>query len=226
MALLFCSHRVEDFNKFVAVHRQGQDVRDNFACIDNETLRSHDDPNSIATIHCFNNLENALGFRNDPDFMLRLQLAGVINACPCGPNCACGPDCKCVSNGENSDSSECKCGCSKEDDTSIILFTKAQSCSNITERERAMLLIFQETDDWNKWNQVYNKSIDLFKKYHVISRNVYTLPTDSSKILVTHSFGNLKDCIQMSEDQDLLDRMKQCCIESSFSKKMVMEIIN
>jgi hypothetical protein len=25
MALLFCSHRVEDFNKFVAVNRQGQD---------------------------------------------------------------------------------------------------------------------------------------------------------------------------------------------------------
>ena len=149
--------------------------------------------------------------------MLRLQMGGVINACPCGPNCACAPDCKCVS----SDS-----GCSKEGDSSIILFTKAQSCSNITERERAMFLIFQETDDWNKWNQVYNKSIDLFKKYHVISRNVYTLPTDSSKILVTHSFGNLKECIQMSEDQDLFDRMKQCCIESSFAKKMVMEIIN
>ena len=25
MALLFCSHRVEDFNKFVSVNRQGQD---------------------------------------------------------------------------------------------------------------------------------------------------------------------------------------------------------
>jgi hypothetical protein len=51
------------------------------------------------------------------------------------------------------------------------------------------------------------------------------LSADTSKLLVTHSFGNLKDCIQMSEDQDLSDSMKQCCIESS-SKKMVMEIIN
>ena len=226
MALLYSSHRVEDANKFVAVYLQGQYVRDKFACIDNEILRSPEDPNSIATIQCFNSLDDAIGLRNDPDFLLRMQMAGVVGACACGPNCSCGPDCSCVS-GDSSDASECKCGCSKEGDTSIMLFTKAQSCSNITEKERSMLLIFQETEDYNKWNQVYNKSIDLFKKYHVISRHVYTLPADTSKILVVHTFSNLKDCIEMSEDQDLFVRMQQCCkMESSFAKKVVFEIIN
>lgn len=212
MALLYINKReVIDLNKFMKVFHSLQDIRDKYHVNDVEILRSMTD-SSMTVLMQFSNMDMATAMKNDPEFLSRMKLV-----------CACGEKCACAS--QNSDLNECKCDCASESsETSLTIFSKVQSCSNVTIKEKATLLVFQEADDFNKWNQVYGRSDDLFKKHSVVSRSVFSMPKNSKLLLVIYTFENIQDCVNMSKDSVLADRMAECCImDSNFFDKIVME---
>ena len=205
---------LSDANKILAAIRNTH-LCDKYHVNESVLLIDSNDKSQIAVINSFENMDYAKLFRNELIETLKVT-------CCCGEDCACGEACACASEEK---SAPCPCNCTNN--ASTVLFNKVQSCSNFTEREKATLLVFNEAEDFNKFNHVYNGSTDLFKKHRVLSRIVCSLPENVNFVLCVFTFGNLEECIEFSDDPLFFERMKQCCVmDSTFCNKVVMENVN
>ena len=206
------------------MYLNAQDMRDRHQVLDHQVLKMPEDKNMTFVLYSFGNIENASNFKNDPELIERMKSGGVNGSCACGDNCDCGySKCPCE---DVEEKVHCECNCGGGG-TKLVIFTKVHSCPNITVKENASFLMFQEVNDYNHWMKVYTSSTDIFETHNVISRTVYTLPDNTNFVLVVFTYANINSCLEMATDPIFAEKLEKTAVRNStFAKKFALEHVN